>query len=73
MDDLLEMAERLEAIAEELGDLSLDLLRRAVEGEEGAEAAERRVTRARRAVLRAAGILAFSGDDGDDGEMEAGA
>jgi hypothetical protein len=58
-----ELAERLEAIAEELADLSLDRLRRATRGTPGAPAdaaavaEERRLTRARRAVQKAAVVL----------------
>ncbi len=60
-----ELAERLGAIAEELGDLALDRLRRAAQelsadGRPDARlvAEERRITRARRAVEKAAALLA---------------
>lgn len=60
-----ELAERLGAIAEELGDLALDRLHQASEqvsqgGEPDPEllAEERRLTRARRAVEKAAALLA---------------
>jgi hypothetical protein len=54
-----DLADRLDAIAEELADLALDRLRTAVE-ERGADAAvaeERRLTRARRRIAEAATIL----------------
>ena len=53
-----DISERLRAIAEELADLALDQLRRAIDDEvaEG-EIDERRLTRARRAVEKAAGLL----------------
>jgi hypothetical protein len=56
LDDL---ADRLDAIGEELADLALDRLRVALE-DEGADAAaaeERRLTRARRRIVEAAQIL----------------
>lgn len=57
-----EIAERLEATAEELADLALDRLRFALEvGDDGERAAaaadEKRLTRARRAVEKAAATL----------------
>jgi hypothetical protein len=65
-----ELAERLAAIAEELGDLALDALRHASAsaGTEGAPdpeylAQERRLTRARRAVDKAAQLLGGASDD----------
>ena len=55
---------RLEAIAEELADRAIEVLREAVErGETARPALERRLTRARAAVERAVGLL--SGDAGD--------
>jgi hypothetical protein len=54
-----DLADRLDAIAEELADLALDRLRVAL-GDEGAASAaaeERRVTRARRRIVEAARIL----------------
>jgi len=56
-DDLDDVRERLEGIAEELADLAIARLRAAVDGNEGAAVEERRVTRARRAVDKAAGLL----------------
>ena len=65
MSDLDDIRERLSAIAEELSDRALDVLREAVErGETGRPAAERQLTRARAAVERAVGIL--SGADAPD-------
>jgi hypothetical protein len=65
MDDL---AERLEAIAEQLSDLALDRLRTAWSGaEHGGDpdpslvGEERRLTRARRAVEKAAALLRSDG------------
>lgn len=60
MDDL---ADRLDAMAEELADLALDRLRAAVddEGSDAAVAEERRLTRARRRIAEAAQILRSSG------------
>jgi hypothetical protein len=59
-----ELAERLSAIAEELGDLALDRLRQASDqvAADGTPdpallAEERRLTRARRAVEKAAALL----------------
>lgn len=54
-----DLADRLDAIAEELADLALDRLRTALE-DEGADAAaaeERRLTKARRRISEAASIL----------------
>ena len=63
-----ELAERLGAIAEELGDLALDRLRQASEELSGKGAPdpvlladEHRLTRARRAVEKAAALLAEGG------------
>jgi chorismate mutase len=55
--DLDVLAERLDAIAEELADLSLQRLREAVEAGEAKSPYERRITRARRAVEKASGLL----------------
>ncbi len=53
-----DVADRLEAIAEELGDLALESLRAAVAGGATARPAEeRRLTRARRSVEKAANLL----------------
>jgi len=68
-----EVAERLAAIAEELGDLAFDRVREAsVSAGRGAApdpaliAEERRITRARRAVEKAAALLRVAPpDDGD--------
>jgi len=68
-----DIAERLAALSEELGDLALDRLREAAAsaGDEGGPdpalvAQERRLTRARRAVDKAAAILRGTPPDGDD-------
>jgi hypothetical protein len=53
-----ELADRLEALADELGDRAVEVLRAAVE--DGATARpelERRLTRARRSVDKAVGLL----------------
>jgi hypothetical protein len=58
-----DLVERLNAIAEELGDLAIERLRAAVDDADGgrpdaeAVAEERRLTRARRAVEKAAQLL----------------
>jgi hypothetical protein len=53
---------RLEAIAEELGDLALDRLRAAVDaGATKTPADERLITRARRSVEKAASLLEEAG------------
>ena len=62
-----DLAERLDAIAEDLADLAIDRLRAALadEGAEAAAAEERRITRARRRIVEAAELvrsLAASGD-----------
>ena len=62
-DAVASMAERLEGIVEELGDLAYDALREAARSDDDAEhaekaAAERRLTQARRAVEKAARLLA---------------
>jgi hypothetical protein len=59
MSSLDDLADRLDAIAEELADLALDRLRTALEddGAEAAAAEERRLTRARRRITEAAAIL----------------
>ena len=71
-----ELADRLEQVAEELGDLAFERLRRASEdaGRGGRPDAttladERRLTRARRAVEKAVVLLRQpgSGPGGDDG------
>ncbi len=57
MADLDALADKCKALAEELADAALELLREAVQGDEGAAKTEKRVTRARRAVEKAAGLL----------------
>lgn len=54
-----DLADRLDAIADELADLALDRLRTALEdeGKEAAAAEERKLTRARRRITEAATIL----------------
>jgi len=56
---LEDLADRLDAMAEELADLALDRLRTALDddGPETAAAEERRLTRARRRIAEAAQIL----------------
>jgi hypothetical protein len=58
-----EIRERLQAIAEELGDLAIDRLRESIDaGGNELPVDERRLTRARRAVEKAAAILAEPDD-----------
>ncbi len=61
------LAGQLEGVAEALGDLALDQLRRAADPDgadaDGALAFERRLTRARRAVEKAVALLRGPGDD----------
>lgn len=57
MADLESLRQRCGALAEELADVSLDLLRAAVDGNDEAARTEKRVTRARRAVEKAAALL----------------
>lgn len=57
-----DLADRLDAIAEELGDLALDHLREALGADDdatvdAAKADERRLTRARRRIVEAAELL----------------
>lgn len=56
LDDL---ADRLDAMAEELADLAIDRLNAALadQGKEAAAAEERRLTRARRRIVEAAELL----------------
>jgi hypothetical protein len=60
---LQDLADRLDVVAEDLGDLALDRLRSAVGGDDPSPAAaeERRITRARRAVEKAAALLRDTG------------
>jgi transketolase C-terminal domain/subunit len=56
--DLDAIADRLEAIAEELADLAIDRLKAAVvDGERVRPADEKRITQARRAVDKAVHVL----------------
>lgn len=57
MERLDDLANRLDALAEEVADAALDLLRDALEGDIDARAAERRATRARRAIEKGAQLL----------------
>jgi hypothetical protein len=53
-----ELADRLDAIAEELSDLALDVLRQAVDrGDDARPADEKRLSQARRAVEKGAHLL----------------
>ncbi|HEX6476222.1 MAG TPA: hypothetical protein VF005_03030 [Acidimicrobiales bacterium] len=62
--DLDDIRSRLEALAEELADLSMETLRRAIDaGEQGRPAGERRLTQARRSVERAAALLRSDDDE----------
>ena len=72
-----ELADRLDAIAEELSDLALDSLRAALErGDSSRPAEEKRLTQARRAVEKAAHLLRSAdgppagGRGDDDGTAE---
>ncbi len=58
MADLDTLRSRCDALAEELADAALVLLREAVEGDADAARTEKRVTRARRAVEKASALLA---------------
>jgi hypothetical protein len=66
------LADRLDAVAEELADLALESLREALErGETGRPADERRLTQARRAVEKASHLLrAGDGRSADDGTAD---
>jgi hypothetical protein len=58
MGDIAEVRGRLEAIAEELADMALDVLREAVDqGADRRPELEKRITRARTAVEKAANLL----------------
>lgn len=60
-----EIRRRLDAIAEELGDLSLERLRESIDaGGVELPVDERRLSRARRAVEKAAALLAEPDDGG---------
>lgn len=62
-----DLADRLDAIAEEIAERALDVLRAAAaDGAEKAPPTERRLTRARRAVEKASALLRErSADEGD--------
>lgn len=68
-----ELRVRLEGIAEELADLSLDSLGRAADGDEAGLEDEKRFSRCRRAVVRAIAALdggrSGVGREFDDGEL----
>jgi len=76
-DAMLELADRLEGVLEELGDMAMDALRRATSGDpDSAEAGEalaleRRVLKARRALEKSIAALRDGADQGrvplDDG------
>ena len=57
MADVTDIRNRLDQIAEELGDLALDTLRAAVEAGATKSDEEKRITRARNAVEKAARLL----------------
>jgi len=57
MAEVEDIRNRLETIAEELGDLALDALRHAVEAGQKKSETERRLTRARNAVQKAGHLL----------------
>ena len=62
-----ELAERLDAIAEELSDLALDVLRQAVDrGDAARPTEEKRLSQARRAVEKAAHLLRASDRSSDE-------
>ena len=60
--DLIDLADRLRTIEEDLRDRAYDALRSAAEGDEEAAAAEKRILQARRAIERA--IRALDPDGG---------
>ena len=60
--DLIDLADRLRTIEEDLRDRAYDALRSAAEGDEDAAAAEKRILQARRAIERA--IRALDPDGG---------
>jgi hypothetical protein len=66
MADLEGLAERLDALAEELADGALEALREAITAGERKPELERRLTRARRAVERAASLVRDGTNDEDD-------
>jgi hypothetical protein len=62
--DLVDLADRLRTIEEDLRDRAYDALRSAAEGDEDAAAAEKKILQARRAIERA--IRALDPDGGFD-------
>jgi hypothetical protein len=58
MADLDALRDRCDALAEDLADAALDLVRAALHGDDSAKVVEKRVTRARRAVEKASHLLA---------------
>lgn len=60
--DLIDLADRLRTIEEDLRDRAYDALRSAADGDEDAAAAEKRILQARRAIERA--IRALDPDGG---------
>jgi hypothetical protein len=61
MADLDALRERLDALAEDLADAAIELVKQAIHGDEDARVTEKRVTRARRAVEKASHLLAGDG------------
>ncbi len=61
------LAERLDAIAEELDELMFDQLREAAAEKKGRPADDKRLTQARRAIEKASRLLRgdYSGDDNE--------
>lgn len=58
-----ELAERLEAIGEEIADLAIDELRGALRSGKGKPPSEKRLTQARRAIEKAAHLLRSADTD----------
>jgi hypothetical protein len=66
-DQLDELADRLDAISEELGDLAMALLRDAIaEGATSRPSEEKRLAQARRAIDKASHLLRGSSAAGED-------
>jgi flagellar biosynthesis regulator FlaF len=76
---MLQLAERLEAIVEEMTDMALDALRRASSGDpDSAEAGEamafeRRIVRARRALEKSIAVLSEAARNAGDDALDGGA
>ncbi len=76
---VLQLAERLEAVVEEMTDMAIDALRRASSGDpDSAEAGEamaleRRIVRARRALEKAVAVLSEGGRGARDDLLDGGA